>query len=298
MLLRRTGGAARTGGGGLKPLRYYRPASLEEAWELHAANPGARFIAGGTDLMVKMRSPAFRPPALISLRSIDAIRGITNGTATRIGAMTTIAEVTAHQDLNRFYPVLVEAARRLGSIQIRNAATIGGNLANCSPCADTALPLLVHEARVRLQGPEGVREIPITDFFLGPGASCLDASEIVTDIVLDASAPGTRAGSMKKGRVKMDLAIASVAVLLELDGITCTKARVAVGSVAPVPVRLTAVEQLLEGERLTGELITAAQELAMSSVSPITDIRSTEEYRRQIVGVYLKRIMQRLLSTR
>jgi CO/xanthine dehydrogenase FAD-binding subunit len=247
-------------------------------------------------MLVKMRTSQFRPPALISLGSIDALSGIASGDGTRIGAMTTIGELTGNAMLIRDYPVLVEAARRLGSMQIRNAATIGGNLANCSPCADTAPPLLVHEARVRLQSPGGEREIPIDQFFLGPGESCLGPSEIITAVVLDPPAPGTRAASMKKGRVKMDLAVASVAVLLELDGSRCTKARIAAGSVAPVPLRLLDVERLFEGETLSGDLVAAAQGVAMSSVSPITDIRSTEEYRRQIVGVYLKRIVERLMK--
>lgn len=241
-----------------------------------------------------MKTPAFRPPALISLRSIESLRGITDGDDTRIGAMTTISELTGNHALIRAYPVLVEAARRLGSVQIRNVATIGGNLANCSPCADTAPPLLVHDARVRLRSPGAEREIPLDEFFLGPGESCLAASEIITDIVLPPPAPGTRAASMKKGRVKMDLAVASLAVLLELDGKTCTKARIAAGSVAPVPLRLFDVERLFEGESISGNLVEEARDRAMSSVSPISDIRSTEEYRRQIVGVYLKRIVERL----
>jgi carbon-monoxide dehydrogenase medium subunit len=152
----------------------------------------------------------------------------------------------------------------------------------------------VLDARAVLTSPEGSREIPLTDFFMGPGESCLVSGELLTEILLDKPAPNTPAIFIKKGRVKMDLAIASVGVLLEMNGDTCKKARVAAGSVAPVPLRLKKVEELLQDAVITGELIVEAQKIAMESVSPITDIRSTEAYRREIVGVYIKRALEKL----
>jgi carbon-monoxide dehydrogenase medium subunit len=152
------------------------------------------------------------------------------------------------------------------------------------------------EARVKLQNPETAREIPIMEFFEGPGASCLLPDEIMTAIIIDPPPEKAQAVFMKKGRVKMDLAVASVAVLLELNGDTCAKARIAAGSVAPVPVRLRKVEELLENQKITAKLIAEAQRLAEEDVSPITDIRSTEGYRRQIVGVFVKRGLEKLLG--
>ncbi|NIM20114.1 MAG: xanthine dehydrogenase family protein subunit M [Candidatus Latescibacteria bacterium] len=275
---------------------YYKPTSLDEAWKLKKLIPGSRFIAGGTDILVKIKNREVSPPALISLRSISELTGIQSGNVTRIGAMTTISELIQHRALAVKYPVLVEAAGRLGSVQIRNVATVGGNLCNCSPCADTALPLLVLEARVLLQSPGKEREVPLNEFFVGPGESCIAAGEILTAILLDRPAPDAQATSLKKGRVKMDLAIASVAALLEMDGKNCKKARLAAGSVAPVPLRLYQVEELLENGPITKAKLAEAQKLAVKSISPITDVRSTDNYRRQIVSVYVKRCLEKLMG--
>lgn len=286
----------------MKPYAYLRPGSLDTAWRLKEDIPPAIFIAGGTDLMVKIKDRQLSPQALISLRSIPELRGIETRGATRIGAMTTITDLIDNEILRGKYPVLSEAARKLGSPQIRNVATLGGNLCNCSPCADTATPLLVLEARAVLQSPRGIREIPLGELFRQPGETCLAADEILTQILVPAfnasrKGNGVRAAFFKKGRVRMDLAVASLSVLLQTEGVRVQKARLAAGSVAPVPLRLTRVEELLEGERLKSSLIAEARRLAEESVAPITDIRSTAEYRRQVVGVFTQRALE-LLWTR
>jgi carbon-monoxide dehydrogenase medium subunit len=246
--------------------------------------------------MVQIKNREIRPSALISLRNIPELSTIEINGSARIGAAVTIRDIVQHPELGDVFPLLVEAAKRLGSVQIRNAATIGGNLSNCSPCADTATPLLVMEAKIKLQSPETTREIPIIDFFQGPGTSCLATDEIMTQISIETPSEKAQAVFFKKGRVKMDLAVASLALLLELDDDQCLKARIAAGSVAPVPMRLRAVEKLLEGQTITGEIMAAAQRMAEENISPITDIRSTAEYRRQIVGVYVKRGLEKLLG--
>ena len=192
----------------MKRIEYYNPQSLNEAWKQKKKVSGARFVAGGTDILVKIKNRELIPSALISLRSIPELAGVQNGNVTRIGAMITIADLVQHSVLCDNYPALVNAARTLGGVQIRNVATIGGNLCNCSPCSDTALPLLILDAKVRLKLSGKSREIPLHDFFLGPGESCLTEEEILTDILLDPSSPNTKAIFLKKGRVKMDLAIA------------------------------------------------------------------------------------------
>jgi carbon-monoxide dehydrogenase medium subunit len=275
---------------------YFKPKSLDEVRDLAVKFPNARYIAGGTDLMVKIKNRQLKPTTLISLRSIPRLSGIEIGEKTRIGAMTTITDLIIHPELGGSFPVLIQAAKRIGSPQIRNAGTVGGNLCNCSPCADTALALLVSDARAVLTGPGGSREIPLTEFFMGPGESCLVSGELLTELLLDKPASNARAIFMKKGRVKMDLAIASVGVLLEMDGDICKKARFAAGSVAPVPLRLKKVEELFENAVISNEMIKEAQKIAMESISPITDIRSTADYRRQIVGVYVKRAIEKLLN--
>jgi len=280
----------------MKRFEYYKPQSLSEAWELKEKVPDARFIAGGTDVMVGIKNGELSPSALISLRSIPALDSIEINGGIRIGALTTISDLIHHSALRDNYPVVVEAAKRLGSVQIRNVATIGGNLCNSSPCADMALPLLVLEAKVRLQTAKESREMPLNEFFKGLGKTCLTSDEILTDILLGPSRQNSKATFLKKGRVKMDLAIASVAVLLEMEGKRCSKARLAAGSVAPVPLRLLKVEALLEGTTISKELLAKAQQLAAENVAPITDIRATKEYRQEIVGIYVKRALKKVLE--
>ncbi len=275
---------------------YLRPKSLKEALQLKKTIADARFISGGTDLIVQIKKRELQPQALISLRSIPGLATIEVNGGARIGALATINDILQDPELGHNYPVLAEAAKSLGSVQIRNVATVGGNLCNCSPCADMALPLLVLEAKVRLQTAKAGREIPLGEFFKGPGESCLASDEILTDILLDPPHQKAKAIFLKKGRVKMDLAIASLAMLLEMEGGKCRKARIAAGSVAPVPLRLSKVEALLEGSRISKDLVSKAQKLARDNVSPITDVRATEEYRRQIVGVYIKRGLEKILG--
>jgi carbon-monoxide dehydrogenase medium subunit len=275
---------------------YHKPKTIDDALQLKNEKRGAVYIAGGTDVIVQIKNQELRPSALISLRNIPGLAHIEVNGGARIGALATISDIIQHPTLAQAFPLLMEAARRIGSVQIRNVATIGGNLCNCSPCADMALPLLVLEAKVRLRTSETTREVPVEDFFKGPGESCLLSDEIMTDIRLDAPDVNTIAVFMKKGRVKMDLAVASVAVLLDMEGDLCRKAHIAAGSVAPVPRRLREVEEKLEGTILSEQTISEAQKIAKSSVVPITDIRSTEDYRREIVGVFVKRSLERALE--
>jgi CO/xanthine dehydrogenase FAD-binding subunit len=278
---------------------YHRPKTLEQAWQLAQQQPGARFIAGGTDLLVKLREGRQPPPpALISLRNIDELRRIEVGEVVRLGALVTIGELVDDEALGAAYPVLSQAARRVGSVQIRNAATVGGNICNASPCADTAPPLLVAEARVELASPTGRREVPLEDFFVAPGQTRIADDEIVTALCFDRPAPGTRAVFYKKGRVAMDLSLVSVAVLLQLDGARCTRARVAAGSVAPRPVRLHRTEATVEGGPIDAERLRAARAVAAAEVEPITDLRTTADYRRHLVGVLVERAVTALCQGR
>ena len=280
----------------MRRFEYFKPRSLEEAWELRAKIPDSLFIAGGTDVLVSIKNDECRPKALISLRSIPGLTGIETGDAVRIGALTTISDIVQHKELDRRYPVLGEAAKSLGSVQIRNVATIGGNLCNASPCADMTLPLLVLDAKLRLRTPKETREVPISEFFKGPAETCLSPHEIMTDILLEPLQKNMKTCFIKKGRVKMDLAVASVAVLMEMEGKRCRKARIAAGSVAPIPLRLHKAESVLKGAAISSRTVARTQQLAEDEIVPITDIRSSEEYRRQITGILVKRALQRALE--
>jgi carbon-monoxide dehydrogenase medium subunit len=272
---------------------YHRPRTLDEALALkREAGPDARFIAGGTDLLVG----SDQPETLVSLRSIDGLSGIEAGDPTRIGALTLVEDLLDDEQVATHYPAVAQACRVFASMQIRNAATVGGNLCNASPAADLAPPFLVHGARVGIQGADGSREVALEEFFVGPGQTMLADDEVLTHVLLDAPAAGTRALFSRKTRVRMDIALVSVAVLLESDGGICSKARVAAGAVAPTPRRLFEVEQLLEGERITPELMDRAAELGKNGISPVDDIRTTAAYRRRITGVYLRRALEELCA--
>ena len=275
---------------------YHRPTTLAEAWQL-AAEPGARFIAGGTDLMVRIRSGQQKPTALISLRNIGALRGIqVHESTTRIGAGTPIADLISHPGLAATCPVLVAAARRLAGPQVRNVATLGGNLCNASPCADTAPPLLVLDAWVRIEGHGGARDLPLEDFFIAPGQTRLTPGEVLTQVCFDAPPVGTLTCFQRRSRVRMDVSMASVAVALTLDGDHCLRARLAAGSVGPRPLRLRGVEALLKGQKIDEDLIAAARIQTEGEISPISDVRSSEWYRRRVTGAMVQRALSELLS--
>jgi len=272
---------------------YHRPRTLEEAFRLkREAGPKARYIAGGTDLLVAQE----QPETLVSLRSIDGLAGIDFGAPTAIGALTPVADLLDDAEIAASYPSITQACHVFASMQIRNAATVGGNLCNASPAADLAPPFLIHGARVGVHGAAGPREVALEDFLLGPGRTALGDNEVMTHVLLDVPAPGTRSQFSRKTRVRMDIALASVAVLLEFDDGVCSKARVAAGAVAPTPLRLTAVEQLLEGQRITSKLMHKAAELGQQSISPVDDIRTSADYRRRIIGVYIRRALEELCA--
>jgi carbon-monoxide dehydrogenase medium subunit len=282
----------------MNPCDYHRPRTLAEALRLKASIPGSRYIAGGTDLLVKMRQGALRPSALISLRSIPELNGIEVGLTTRIGALTPLADVLEHPLVRERYPLLVQAIERMANVQVRNSATFGGNLCNASPCADTAPPLLVLGASFCIAGPQGERTLPIEEFHAGVGETRLRPGEILEEVRLERPAPNARGLFQKLGRVRVDLSLASVALLLELEGERCAGARVAAGAVANVPLRLRRVESLLEGQRITPELARRAREIAAADVAPISDVRASEGYRRHIVGVFVERGIETLLGWR
>ncbi len=297
--------------------RYHRPTTLQEAWLLLAATPGARFVAGGTDMMVRRkRAELTRVPALISLRSLPELAGIdADPDAVRIGAGVPLAEVARHPAVLDTLPALASAIRRLGTPQIRNVATIGGNLGNASPCADTAPPLLVYDATVEVAGPHSDspapgssdrlvpggrykrRTVPLCDLFRGPGTTCLADDEIITAVTVPRPAPGFRAACLGQGRVATDLSLASLALGVATDGTICSRARVAAGAVGPTPLRLREVEALLEGADLTDrDLVARARAAACAEVLPITDVRATAEYRRHLIGVFFERALAEVVA--
>jgi carbon-monoxide dehydrogenase medium subunit len=281
----------------VRPTAYHRPDSLEEAWRILASEEDACPVAGGTDLIVRARQRKTRLPAtLVSLRRIAELRRIDEGETFRIGSLATMAECAEHPGLRAAFPSLAAAAGTMGSVQIRNLATVGGNLCNASPCAELATPLLVHEARVEIRGADRVREVPLEEFFRAPGVSCLEPGELLSAVLVGRPAPESRSLYQRKGRVRMDLAQASLALRLEMEAGRCRLARVAAGAVAPTPIRLGEVEALLEGERISPPLLERVGELAGRGIRPISDVRAGAGYRRRMVGVFARRGVERLAA--
>jgi len=273
---------------------YHRPSTLDEAFLLAGEIPDSRFVAGGTDLLVQLRKGEPEPPALISLRGLRELSGVETSKRVRIGATVPLSDVEANPAVADMFPALAESIARLGSRQIRNVATVGGNLCNASPAADTAPPLLIYGASVELRDAGGTREVTLEDFLQGPGRTALRPGEILTAILLDPPADGTRSVFLRKGRVAMDLPISSVAALAERDEATWRRVRLAAGAVAPVPLRLRRSEAIVEGTNLDAEIRERARETARGEISPITDLRSTEDYRRHLTGVLVERALEHL----
>lgn len=281
----------------MKRFDYHQPDSLSKAFDLmEKLGKGAKYVAGGTDVIVRIKQRAIQSDALISLRGIEILKGFEVNGEVSIGSMTLFRDIERSGELRKACPALVEAVAVLANPQVRNVATPGGNISNAAPSADCAPPLLVMEAVLTVEGPGGKREIPIEDFFVGPGQTVMAPTEILTRVRFSAAEKGTGTAFLKVGRTSQDIAIANAAALVEMEGKKCRKCRIAAGAVAPVPLRLEKVEALLEDSEVDAELLDEAARVTAKEVQPITDVRSTEEYRRHISGVLVKKAIQRAVE--
>jgi len=281
----------------MKRFEYYQPRGLEDAYTLmERLGEGAGYIAGGTDMIVRIRQGAIRPHALVSLRGIRELDGISLNDGLCLGGMTIFRDIERHPAISEEYPVLAQAVSVLANPQVRNVATVGGNLCNSAPSADCAPPLLVLEASLFLEGPGGVRSVPVEEFFTGPGQNCLGPTEILKEVRIPEKAPHTGMAFLKIGRLSQDIAIVNAAALLVMDNKICVKCRLSVGAVAPVPLRLKGVEKLVEGQEISPDLLERIGRLVQDDVTPITDVRSTEDYRRAVSGVLIKRAINAALK--
>lgn len=259
----------------------------------------ARVIAGGTDLLIALKEHAERPAYVISLASIPGWRYIEYDEAQglRIGAATTVRSVETSPIVRAKYPVLAVAAGLLASIQIRNLATVAGNICRASPSADMPPALLVLRATVKLVGSAGDRLVPLEEFFTGPGRTVLQPDELLAEIQVPPPHPQTGAVYIKHSpRRAMDLAVVGVAALVALEGGRCVEARIALGAVAPTPRRAPAAEEILRGREPTAVCIEDAARAAAELASPISDLRGTAKYRRQMVHVLTRRALDGALA--
>lgn len=277
----------------LPPFEFCRPSTLDEACALLAA-PGAMALAGGTDLLVHWRAGRRAPTRVVSLRAVAGLVGVDGRPdgSVRLGARTDLQALLTDPVVAARAPVLARAARFMGSPAIRGLATVGGNCCNASPAADLAPPLLVLDAVAAIAGPRGRRTLPLREFFAGPGATALTPGELLVAIELPARPEPWRAAFERLDqRRAMDIALVSVAAALRLEGGRVAEARVALGAVAPTPLRATAAETALVGRPLDAAALDAAAQAAMAQARPITDHRASAEYRRAMVGVLVQRAL-------
>jgi carbon-monoxide dehydrogenase medium subunit len=269
---------------------YERPTSMAEAWRLLASvGPTAKLLAGGTDLLVHYRLGRVRPALVVDLkhvRDLPAGVSVSEGTL-QIGARAVMTEVLRDLQVRRFFPALADAARVVGSIQIRNRATVAGNLCNASPAADTAAVLLAHDAHVRLAGPRGSRRVPLTGFFTGPGRTVLAHDEIMETIELPLPLEPTGAAFGRVTRRRgVDLATVNMCCLVTASG----QVRVAFGAVAPRPFLASVPPPTSDGRDVHGRRLAALQQ-AIAEAAPISDLRGGRDYRLAMLDVIGRRTM-------
>ena len=271
-----------------------QPSTLNEALEWMAARPKLTPIAGGTSLLVSLRGGREAAETLLDLGRLDELRGIEiAGSELVIGARTTVSAILQSQEVAARIPLLTQACSTFAAPLVRNRATIGGNLADASPAADLAPPLLALDAEIELRSVKGKRLVPIAEFFVGLRKTNKAASELVTAIHVPLPKASERTAYRKLGLRKADaISVVSAAIRVGLcdDGI-CDSARIALGSVAPVPMRARETEAALRGQRLTEEVIASAAGFAAETVLPIDDLRASATYRKRMVETLVRRLL-------
>lgn len=276
---------------------YLAPRRLDEALQA-MADGGATVLCGGTDLAPQTESGARQYQAqLLNVRRIEGLCGIeTEGDEIRIGATTTVADIRRSAALAEIAPVLVEAAEHFASEQIRNAASLGGNLCNASPAGDMSPPLLVLGAAVELacwrDGAAHTRRVPLEQFFVGPGKTVKLPQELLTAVVFNRPVPGFVGRFRKSGpRPALEISTVSVAIGARVTDGRLSEVRVAMGSVAPTPLRARHVEAALEGKALDSATIAAAVAAAAEDAKPIDDVRASAWYRSHLVKVFVEEVL-------
>jgi CO/xanthine dehydrogenase FAD-binding subunit len=282
----------------VKPFEYFAPDRLDEALDILQRHPDAQVLAGGTDLLVQAHERNRTIPTLVSLRRIPELNTVAINGILSIGTMQTVGKVSAHPIICQDYTALAMGAGLIGSIQIRNMATVGGNICNASPSADTAPGLLTLGAHVVLASAQGERNLPLEAFFQGPGKTALQPGELL--IRLELPHPPAHFGSFylrHTPRAAMDLAFVGVSAAVQLsEGGEICSASIALGAVAPTPMRAFRAEERLVGYQPDEALIHEASLLASAETRPIDDLRASADFRRHLVEVLTRRALEGAIS--
>jgi aerobic carbon-monoxide dehydrogenase medium subunit len=279
-----------------EPFEMYQPTTLQEASRLlKDKGAGGRFLAGGTDLVIAIKEKGLVPKYVVDLKKVPGLSGIrenADGSIT-IGALTTMRAIETNPLLNKKYPFLCQSAAEVGSIQIRNRATVGGNMANATPSADVAPTLIVLNATAKIVDYGKEKIVPLEEFFRSPGQSIMSPEEILAEITIPKTSPQLVGEYIKfSPREMMDLAYVGVAVVYNIAADKrCIDVRIVLGAVAPTPLRARSAEALLEGKILTEELAAKVGAAAAQESKPISDVRSSADYRRAMVGAMTKRAL-------
>ncbi len=277
----------------MQEVKYFAPSTINEAIEFLQNNSDATIFAGGTDLLVGMEYKKVKPRSILDLKNISELSYLVTGEkGLRIGAATTISEIEENDYIRHKFPFLADAASKLGSWQIRNTATIGGNLCNAAPSAELTPSLIVLNSKVTISGPDGERVLPLNEFLVGPGKTALRDAEILKEIEIPIP-PQNAIGiyECRKWRRTMDVAIVNLAVLLVIEKNVIKDARVCLGAVAPTAFRSSETEKALIGNVLDNDIIIKASEAAADDSKPISDVRASAEYRREMIKVCIKRAL-------
>lgn len=275
------------------------PESLDDCLRLLAERgPETKLLAGGTDLLPQMKNGVLMPKRVIDLSGVARVKILeSDAKGLRIGAAVPARQLEQDPRVRAGYVSVAESAALVGSVQVRNLATVGGNLCNAAPSADMAPPLVALEAQAVIAGPHGERRVALSDFFTGVRTTVLGPDELLVEIV--APAPGPHSGGSyirHTPRRELDIAVVGVASQVTLANGVCAKARIALAAVAPTPVRATTAEAALEGRPLTPELIERAAELAARGAKPISDQRGSEDFRRHLVRILTRRTLTAALA--
>lgn len=284
----------------MRDFDYFEPRTVDEAVSLLVRyGEAAEIIAGGTDLLIRMQMGTRRPRYIINLKAIPGLDYIDCGDEIRIGATTTLRTIATSPGLSKKCPPIVDVAQQFASITIANMGTLGGNLCNASPAADTAAPLITLSAGVKIAGPDGSRTVPVEDFFTGPGKTVMKPDELLTEVQIPVPPADAKWAYIKYGiRSVSDLAITSVAALVNIENGIFRDARIALGAVAPTPIRAKKVEEALKGKDANEENIDKAAELVTQECYPISDVRASAEYRTQMSYVLTKRALMSCLNSK
>ncbi len=282
----------------LPDFEYYAPATLAEACEmLSKLGTGAKVLAGGTDVLTKMKQELLSPEALISIKNLSGLSEIKeNGKDVVIGARATHNSLIDAPALLKNYPSICNAAKQMANNQVRNTGTVGGNVVNAVPSADLPPLLIALGAEVKLVGASGERVMPLEDFFTGPNETVIKPDEILTEFIIrDHSYTGSNYLKFALRRSGA-LAVAGVAVAVTMDGDVCKEASIVLGAVAPTPLRVKEAEGKLKGQKVTDELLEEVGSCAAGESKPISDLRGSAEYRRDLVRVLTKRALRKAIS--